>query len=149
MSCRQTEQPSPTPHFLTNSHLTPHLLTTHLTSLLLALPHHPSPHNPSPHLTTPHPTPPCSVRDGLIQEALARELVPGDIVCIGLGDRVPADMRVIEVCGGILDRRDSGSCTRVVKYCITLPPYAQLSNCSTGASHRTHSDPSLHTTRAL
>ena len=31
---------------------------------------------------------------------MARELVPGDIVCVGLGDRIPADMRIIEVCVG-------------------------------------------------
>lgn len=40
---------------------------------------------------------PCSVRDGVMQEMLARWLVPGDVVHIALGDRVPADIRLIEV----------------------------------------------------
>ena len=31
------------------------------------------------------------------QDLLARELVPGDIVEIGLGDRVPADVRLLQV----------------------------------------------------
>ena len=39
----------------------------------------------------------CSVRDGVIVEVLARYLVPGDTVLISLGDRVPADIRLVEV----------------------------------------------------
>ena len=39
----------------------------------------------------------CSVRDGVLVELLARWLVPGDIVHISTGDRVPADIRLIEV----------------------------------------------------
>ena len=31
------------------------------------------------------------------QDLLARELVPGDIVEISLGDRVPADIRILQV----------------------------------------------------
>lgn len=34
-----------------------------------------------------------------MQEILARYLVPGDIVYISVGDRVPADIRLIEVGG--------------------------------------------------
>ena len=38
-----------------------------------------------------------SVRDGIMQEMLAGYLVPGDTVYISLGDRIPADIRLIEV----------------------------------------------------
>lgn len=41
----------------------------------------------------------CSIRNGVVQEILARYLVPGDIVYISVGDRVPADIRLIEVGG--------------------------------------------------
>ena len=41
----------------------------------------------------------CSIRNGIVQEILARYLVPGDIVYISVGDRVPADIRLIEVGG--------------------------------------------------
>lgn len=40
--------------------------------------------------------PTCRViRDGVVHEFLARELVPGDIVLITTGDRVPADIRLL------------------------------------------------------
>ena len=39
----------------------------------------------------------CSVRDGVMVEMLARWLVPGDLVHVTLGDRVPADIRLFEV----------------------------------------------------
>ena len=34
-----------------------------------------------------------------MQEMLARFLVPGDIIYLSVGDRVPADIRLIEVGG--------------------------------------------------
>lgn len=37
-----------------------------------------------------------ALRDGQEQELPAEELVPGDIVLLGSGDRVPADMRILE-----------------------------------------------------
>lgn len=41
--------------------------------------------------------PKCNcIRNGVMQEMLARYLVPGDIVHISVGDRVPADIRLIE-----------------------------------------------------
>jgi len=39
----------------------------------------------------------CSVREGKVSDFLARDLVPGDLVMISVGDRVPADLRLIEV----------------------------------------------------
>ncbi|KJE91439.1 calcium-transporting P-type ATPase [Capsaspora owczarzaki ATCC 30864] len=36
------------------------------------------------------------LREGKVQQIYARELVPGDIVVLALGDRVPADIRMIE-----------------------------------------------------
>ncbi|ROL41344.1 Calcium-transporting ATPase type 2C member 1 [Anabarilius grahami] len=36
------------------------------------------------------------VRDGHLEHLLARELVPGDTVCLSVGERVPADLRLFE-----------------------------------------------------
>ena len=38
-----------------------------------------------------------SLRSGQVDTFLARELVPGDIVYLSIGDRVPADIRLFEV----------------------------------------------------
>ena len=38
-----------------------------------------------------------SIRNGELNSLLARELVPGDIVVLNTGDRVPADLRLFEV----------------------------------------------------
>ncbi|TMW58633.1 hypothetical protein Poli38472_010192 [Pythium oligandrum] len=37
-----------------------------------------------------------AVRDGSSQEIFAKELVPGDIIVVNVGDRIPADARLIE-----------------------------------------------------
>lgn len=37
------------------------------------------------------------VRDGKVQKIKAEELVPGDIVTIAIGDRIPADCRLISI----------------------------------------------------
>ena len=42
-----------------------------------------------------------SLRDGVLVEQLAKWLVPGDIVHISLGDRIPADIRLFEVGGAL------------------------------------------------
>ncbi|XP_075138284.1 LOW QUALITY PROTEIN: calcium-transporting ATPase type 2C member 2 [Leptodactylus fuscus] len=48
--------------------------------------------------------PECNcVRDGKLQHLLARELVPGDVVCLTVGDRVPADIRLIETTDLLVD----------------------------------------------
>lgn len=40
----------------------------------------------------------CSlVRDGTVQQLAGQEIVPGDILCLKMGDRLPADVRFIEV----------------------------------------------------
>ncbi|KAM9309221.1 calcium-transporting ATPase type 2C member 1 isoform 2-T5 [Pholidichthys leucotaenia] len=36
------------------------------------------------------------IRDGVLEHLLARELVPGDTVCLSVGERVPADLRLFE-----------------------------------------------------
>ncbi|KAL0985320.1 hypothetical protein UPYG_G00155430 [Umbra pygmaea] len=36
------------------------------------------------------------VREGHLEHTLARELVPGDTVCLSVGERVPADLRLFE-----------------------------------------------------
>lgn len=38
-----------------------------------------------------------SLREGQLETFLARDLVPGDIVYLNVGDRVPADIRLFEV----------------------------------------------------
>ncbi|XP_007669837.1 calcium-transporting ATPase type 2C member 2 isoform X1 [Ornithorhynchus anatinus] len=48
--------------------------------------------------------PECNcVREGKLQHLFARELVPGDIVCLSIGDRVPADIRLTEVTDLLVD----------------------------------------------
>ncbi|XP_014434866.2 calcium-transporting ATPase type 2C member 2 isoform X1 [Pelodiscus sinensis] len=48
--------------------------------------------------------PECNcIREGKLQHLLARDLVPGDIVCLSVGDRVPADIRLIEVTDLLVD----------------------------------------------
>ncbi|NWX86165.1 AT2C2 ATPase, partial [Nothoprocta pentlandii] len=48
--------------------------------------------------------PECNcLREGKLQHLLARELVPGDIISLSVGDRVPADLRLIEVTDLLVD----------------------------------------------
>lgn len=37
------------------------------------------------------------MRSGQVETFLAQELVPGDIIVLDIGDRVPADVRLFEV----------------------------------------------------
>lgn len=50
-----------------------------------------------------HPKTLCSLREGRVETFLARELVPGDIVFLNVGDRVPADCRLLEAIGLSID----------------------------------------------
>ncbi|NWX62732.1 AT2C2 ATPase, partial [Promerops cafer] len=48
--------------------------------------------------------PECNcLREGKLQHLLARELVPGDIIHLSVGDRVPADLRLIEATDLLVD----------------------------------------------
>ncbi|XP_034378381.1 calcium-transporting ATPase type 2C member 2 [Arvicanthis niloticus] len=48
--------------------------------------------------------PECNcLRDGKLQHMLARDLVPGDIVSLSMGDRIPADIRLTEVTDLLVD----------------------------------------------
>nr|XP_014350574.1 PREDICTED: calcium-transporting ATPase type 2C member 2 [Latimeria chalumnae] len=48
--------------------------------------------------------PECNcIREDKVDHILARELVPGDIVCLCIGDRVPADIRLIEAIDLLVD----------------------------------------------
>ncbi|KAJ1813518.1 hypothetical protein LPJ56_003386, partial [Coemansia sp. RSA 2599] len=42
------------------------------------------------------------VRDGAVAKVHAADIVPGDIVVVGVGDKVPADARVIEITSSVL-----------------------------------------------
>lgn len=62
------------------------------------------------------------IRDGREVEIAARELVPGDIVLLGVGDRVPADARLIEEMNLQTDESLlTGESTPVVKTAEALP----------------------------
>jgi Ca2+-transporting ATPase len=57
------------------------------------------------------------IRNGKEKEIWARELVPGDIVVLGVGDRVPADCRIIEYSNLKIDESFiTGESTPVVKH---------------------------------
>ncbi|XP_007528427.1 calcium-transporting ATPase type 2C member 2 isoform X2 [Erinaceus europaeus] len=48
--------------------------------------------------------PECNcIREGKLQHLLARDLVPGDIVSLEIGDRIPADIRLTEVTDLLVD----------------------------------------------
>ena len=59
-----------------------------------------------------------SVREGKLETFLARELVPGDVVLLNIGDRVPADIRLFEVWRKIFFWNLMSLC--VFKPCILL-----------------------------
>lgn len=38
-----------------------------------------------------------SLRNGIVETFFAEDLVPGDVIILNIGDRVPADVRLFEV----------------------------------------------------
>ncbi len=68
-------------------------------------------------------SPTCTViRDGNEKEILAKELVPGDIVVLKDGDKVPADIRLVEAVSLQVDEASlTGESTPVMKTLKVLP----------------------------
>jgi len=48
------------------------------------------------------------VRHGTIQEIKSEDIVPGDIVIVAVGDKIPADARIIEINSSTLSVNESG-----------------------------------------
>ncbi|DAZ95583.1 TPA: hypothetical protein N0F65_006069 [Lagenidium giganteum] len=62
-----------------------------------------------------------AVRDGVTVEIFARELVPGDIIIVNVGDRVPADARLIEAVDLEVDESNlTGETLPVVKHTAAI-----------------------------
>ena len=80
-------------------------------------------------------SPHCKVvRDGHDQEIDARELVPGDIVPLEVGDRVPADLRLVESVNLKVDESAlTGESVSVHKESERVPADAPLANRSSMA----------------
>ncbi|XP_078365360.1 calcium-transporting ATPase type 2C member 1-like [Oculina patagonica] len=63
------------------------------------------------------------IRDGQVADFLARDLVPGDLVTISVGDRVPADLRLIEAIDLKIDESSfTGETEPASKTTETIPP---------------------------
>ena len=58
------------------------------------------------------------LRDGKQLIVSARDLVVGDVVLLSMGDRVPADLRLVEVSSDVKFDR---SLLTGERYCITFP----------------------------
>nr|XP_054762610.1 LOW QUALITY PROTEIN: calcium-transporting ATPase type 2C member 1-like [Lytechinus pictus] len=52
------------------------------------------------------------IRDGQVKEFLARSLTPGDLVQLSIGDRIPADMRLIEAIDLVVDESSFTGATK-------------------------------------
>ncbi|PSR20806.1 MAG: calcium-translocating P-type ATPase, SERCA-type [Sulfobacillus acidophilus] len=70
------------------------------------------------------------VRGGLVQEILARDLVPGDLIQLEAGDRIPADARLIAAVGLQTDEAVlTGESTAVTKMVRDIPDvYAPMAD---------------------
>lgn len=63
------------------------------------------------------------VRGGSLEHLLARELVPGDTVCLSVGERVPADLRLFEATDLSVDESSlTGETTPCSKSTFPQPP---------------------------
>ncbi|KAM8827052.1 calcium-transporting ATPase type 2C member 1 isoform 1-T1 [Synchiropus picturatus] len=63
------------------------------------------------------------IRDGVLTHMLARELVPGDTVCLSVGERVPADLRLFEATDLTVDESSlTGETTPCPKSTLHQPP---------------------------
>ena len=71
-----------------------------------------------------------TVRDGQLGEIPARELVPGDLVLLSPGERVPADLRLVETAGLQVDEASlTGESVPVAKEAeITMAPDTELAD---------------------
>lgn len=68
-----------------------------------------------------------AVRDGVVREVRSEHIVPGDIIVLDTGDKIPADVRLIETSGFVIDESIlTGESVPVVKDArpTTLPPNA-------------------------
>uniref|UniRef100_A0A8C3KNR0 Calcium-transporting ATPase n=1 Tax=Calidris pygmaea TaxID=425635 RepID=A0A8C3KNR0_9CHAR len=77
--------------------------------------------------------PECNcLREGKLQHLLARELVPGDIIYLSVGDRVPADLRLIEVTDLLVDESsftgEAEPCNKTDSVLLTAGDITTLSN---------------------
>jgi len=68
------------------------------------------------------------IRDGQIAAVPTRELVPGDLVLLEPGERVPADLRLVETAGLRIDEASlTGESASVAKQAdVVLPPDTEL-----------------------
>ncbi|XP_023694777.1 calcium-transporting ATPase type 2C member 1 isoform X1 [Paramormyrops kingsleyae] len=64
------------------------------------------------------------VREGHLEHLLARELVPGDTVCLSVGERVPADLRLFEATDLSVDESSLTGETTPCSKCTTSQPAA-------------------------
>uniref|UniRef100_A0A672GRA8 Calcium-transporting ATPase n=2 Tax=Salarias fasciatus TaxID=181472 RepID=A0A672GRA8_SALFA len=63
------------------------------------------------------------IREGSLEQLLARELVPGDTVCLSVGERVPADLRLFEATDLSVDESSlTGETTPCTKSTSHQPP---------------------------
>ncbi|XP_073911650.1 calcium-transporting ATPase type 2C member 2 isoform X2 [Castor canadensis] len=76
--------------------------------------------------------PECNcIREGKLQHVLARDLVPGDIVALAIGDRIPADIRLTEVTDLLVDESSfTGEAEPCSKTDSPLPDSGDLSTLS-------------------
>uniref|UniRef100_A0A8C0X5R7 P-type Ca(2+) transporter n=1 Tax=Castor canadensis TaxID=51338 RepID=A0A8C0X5R7_CASCN len=71
------------------------------------------------------------IREGKLQHVLARDLVPGDIVALAIGDRIPADIRLTEVTDLLVDESSfTGEAEPCSKTDSPLPDSGDLSTLS-------------------